>query len=154
MIQMNIMIGFVSMSGNTEDIVQILQSELERKGCTVHIQELDQLYPSDFAQYDAVLLGSYTWGDGDLPYEAEDFVDELGESTLNGLAAAAFGSGDLDYPKYCAAVDTLEQTLASAGATIVVPGLKMEFDPNTPEKQAACRTFANDFFVRAQRLHA
>lgn len=32
MIQMNIMIGFVSMSGNTEDIVQILQSELERKG--------------------------------------------------------------------------------------------------------------------------
>lgn len=154
MIQMNIMIGFVSMSGNTEDIVHLLRAELERKGCTVHIQELDQLYPSDFSQYDAVLLGSYTWGDGDLPYEAEDFVEDLADSDLKGLAAAAFGSGDRDYPKYCAAVDLLEQTLQSAGAIVIAPGLKIEFEPDTPEKQAACHTFAEEFFERAQRLHA
>lgn len=154
MIQMNVMIGFVSMSGNTEDIVHLLQSELEQKGCIVHIQELDRLYPSDFSQYDAVLLGSYTWGDGDLPYEAEDFLEDLADSDLNGLAAASFGSGDRDYPKYCAAVDLLEQTLRSAGATITAPGLKIEFDPDTPEKQTACRLFAEDFFERAQRLYA
>lgn len=148
---MKIMIGFVSMSGNTEDIMHLLKSELEQNGCLVQTEELDQLYPSDLAQYDAVLLGSYTWGDGDLPYEAEDFADELAASSIS-IPAAAFGSGDRDYPKYCAAVDLLEQALTSAGAQIVLPGLKIEFDPDTADKQQACRSFAQEFFKHVEQL--
>ncbi len=39
---MQIAIGFVSMSGNTEDIVSIIQRELEQHDVNVTITELDQ----------------------------------------------------------------------------------------------------------------
>lgn len=74
---MHIAIGFVSMSGNTEDIVSIVQSELEQHDVNVTITELDRFVGEDLSRFDGLLLGSYTWGDGDLPYEAEDFVEEL-----------------------------------------------------------------------------
>ena len=151
---MHIAIGFVSMSGNTEDIVSIIQHELEQHDVDVTITELDQFVGEDLSRFDGLLLGSYTWGDGDLPYEAEDFVEELREQSLQGIPAAAFGSGDLDYPKYCAAVDLIEDALKEAGATLVTDGLKIEFDPNTPEKQAACRAFAQTFHRFLQQIHS
>jgi flavodoxin I len=151
---MQVAIGFVSMSGNTEDIVSIIQRELEQHDVNVTITELDQFVGEDLSRFDGLLLGSYTWGDGDLPYEAEDFVEELREQFLDGMPVAAFGSGDLDYPKYCAAVDLIEDALKEAGATIIMDGLKIEFDPNTPEKQAACRAFAQTFHRLLHQVHS
>ncbi len=82
---MQIAIGFVSMSGNTEDIVSIIQRELEQHDVNVTITELDQFVGEDLSRFDGLLLGSYTWGDGDLPYEAEDFVEELRDQFLDGM---------------------------------------------------------------------
>ncbi|EPE61431.1 flavodoxin [Exiguobacterium sp. S17] len=142
---MKLLIGYVSMSGNTEDIAKLLKDTCEQMGHEVIIAELDGLSVTELRDYDGVLLGAYTWGDGDLPYEAEDFVDDLETTTLSGLPCAAFGSGDTDYPKYCAAVDTIEAALLASGGNIITPGLKIEFDPHTDEQKEACIAFAKAF---------
>jgi len=75
---MKVLIGFASMSGNTEEIMLILKEILEEKKCHVEVMEMDRIAVSSLTTYDLLLLGSYTWGDGDLPYEIEDFYDEYG----------------------------------------------------------------------------
>lgn len=150
---MKLLIGYVSMSGNTEDIANLIRHTWQDAGHDVSISDdLESLRIEQFAEYDAVILGTYTWGDGDVPYEAEDFVYDLEESSLNGLPCAAFGSGDTDYPKYCAAVDTVEQAFQTAGGHVLVPALKIEFDPDTDEKKEACFTFANTFLQQLEAL--
>ena len=142
---MRVCIVFASMSGNTEDIAVIIKKELLKGGVDVDVEEMDGYSASDLEDYDGVLIGSYTWGDGDLPYEAEDFEEELTEIDLSGIPAAAFGSGDRVYPSYCEAVHIFEKTLRECGATIVSECLEIEFDPNTDAEIEACRIFAQTF---------
>ncbi|UTT42605.1 flavodoxin [Exiguobacterium aurantiacum] len=149
---MKILIGYVSMSGNTEDIAHLLQHTIQEAGHVVSTSDdLESLSIDTLLEYDGILLGAYTWGDGDLPYEAEGFVDDLEQAQLRSLACAAFGSGDTDYPKYCAAVDTIEQALVTAGGEVLVPALKIEFDPNTEEKRMSCITFASIFVKQIEK---
>lgn len=136
-----ILICFASMSGNTEDIADILTSHLSDDH-NVTLEEIDEVAPSELTDYDAVLIGSYTWNDGDLPYEVEDFYDELDEVDLTGLTTAVFGSGDSIYPMFCEAVHLLEGKLKESGATLACEGLKIEMNPDTEEDLAACRMYA------------
>ncbi len=59
------------------------------------------------------LLGAYTWGDGELPDEFLDFMDEMLELDWKEAVTALFGSGDTSYRLYCGALDELEERMAS-----------------------------------------
>ncbi|TGB03790.1 flavodoxin [Halobacillus salinus] len=140
----HILIGFASMSGNTEDMADILASHLSSKH-EVTLEEIDDIDPCTLTDYDAVLLGSYTWNDGDLPYEVEDFYDELEEVDLAELPVAVFGSGDTIYPMFCEAVHLLETRLKESGAAVVCNGLKIEMNPDTEAEVVTCREWAESF---------
>ncbi|OZT11765.1 flavodoxin [Priestia aryabhattai] len=140
-----ILIGYASMSGNTEEIAYLLKHKIQSAGHEVHMEELELLDVQDLQAYDGILLGAYTWGNGDLPYEAEDFYDNLGEINLIGKKGATFGSGDRVYPEFCAAVDLLEERLKKCGADIVCTGLKIEMAPEMEEDIRACEAFAVTF---------
>ncbi|WP_078379828.1 flavodoxin [Sutcliffiella halmapala] len=139
---MKAFIGYVSMSGNTEDMANILKEVLLAKGWDVEMDCLDAIEVERILAYDCVFFGAYTWGDGDLPYEAEDFFEELNELELEGIHAACFGSGDHDYPKFCAAVDIMVEALAEKGCVVFNQTLKMELNPETDEDVAECQQFA------------
>ncbi|MGD6781656.1 flavodoxin [Sutcliffiella horikoshii] len=149
---MRIFIGYVSMSGNTEDIANILQDELLAKGCEVVLECLDTVDVEEITTYNGIFIGSYTWGDGDLPYEAEDFYEELNELKLNSIPAACFGSGDHTYPKFCAAVDTFSEKLKSCGAAVYDQTLKVESSPETQEQELECRQFAQRFITWVKKV--
>jgi flavodoxin I len=140
-----ILIAYASMSGNTEGIADLLKAKLEQLGHHVDLREMEQLNASELLDYPAFLIGSYTWGDGELPYEAEDFFEELSQVSLTGKKAAVFGSGDTAYPQFCAAVDLLEQRLKECGAELVQDGLRVEFTPDTPDEKERCENFAVNF---------
>nr|AOT83065.1 hypothetical protein [uncultured bacterium] len=80
---MKALIAFASMSGNTEDMAAILKQTLEGKGIETEMMEFDDTSAEDLSSYDYVMIGSYTWGDGDLPYEAEDFYEEVSALELS-----------------------------------------------------------------------
>ncbi|MBU3574114.1 flavodoxin [Priestia aryabhattai] len=137
-----ILIAYASMSGNTEEISELIKSNLEPFGHDIGREEIEQLDIQKLVEYDGILLGVYTWGNGDLPYEVEDFYDEIESVDLTGKKAAIFGSGDRSYPEFCAAVDLLEEKLELCGAEIVQKGLKIELAPETEEDIEQCNSFA------------
>lgn len=148
---MKTFVGYASMSGNTEDIANIIQDVLLTNGCDVVMDELDSVDAASLAEYDCLFLGAYTWGDGDLPYEAEDFVNALSDIDLTHIKAACFGSGDYAYPKFCAAADLLAEALEGSKASVFEQRLKIEFSPETDEQISECRQFAQSVYKWASK---
>lgn len=143
---MKTFIGYVSMSGNTEDIANILKDSLLLSGCEVGMESLETVDVKSILEYDCIFIGAYTWGDGDLPYEAEDFYEELNEYDLTGVQTACFGSGDHAYPKFCAAVDTFANQLEKRGCHVFQQRLKIELNPETDEQIRECQQFAQSVY--------
>ena len=80
--------------------------------------------------YDVIVLGSSTWGDGELQDDFVDFYDKMDKVSLTGKKAAVFGPGDKEsYPDtYCEAVNILEERLKKCGAEIIVKNFKVDGD--------------------------
>ena len=139
---MKAFIGYVSMSGNTEDISNIIKDVLLTTECEVDMECLDEIEVASLLAYDCVFIGAYTWGDGDLPYEVEDFFEELNELDLDGIHAACFGSGEYAYPKFCGAVDVMADLLNERGCDVFAERLKIELSPEEDEQIIECQQFA------------
>ena len=139
---MKVFVGYVSMSGNTEDMATILKDTLTAKGCEVTMESLEDVSAATILAYDFALIGAYTWGEGELPYEAEDFYEALTDLQLEDLYAGCFGSGDTNYEEYCAAVDLLANRLSESGCSVFENQLKIELGPETDEQVEECQQFA------------
>ncbi|MEW9670271.1 flavodoxin [Ammoniphilus sp. 3BR4] len=139
-----ILMVFASMSGNTEEIANLVAEGIKQAGSEIEIKEIFQANAEELMDYDGILLGTYTWGDGELPDDFLDFYDELDGLDLKGKKAAVFGSGDHAYIHFCAAVDILEGKLQECGAELVQAGLKIEMSPAGQEVEL-CKSFGKHF---------
>ncbi|WP_461200876.1 flavodoxin [Anoxybacillus sp. TBDG-1] len=135
---------FTSMTGNTEEMAEAIAEGVREQGIELDVKEVLDATATELGQYDGILLGAYTWGDGELPDDFLDFYDELDDVDLTGKKAAVFGSCDSSYEKYGAAVDILIEKLQQRGAEVILDGLKIELTPTTEDKQL-CITFGRDF---------
>ena len=88
------MIGifYGSTTGNTEAAAQDIAAALGTEA-VFNVGEVDA---ASVADYDTLLLGSSTWGAGDLQDDWYDFLDALKEQDLNGKKVGLFGCGDSD----------------------------------------------------------
>ncbi|VVM34868.1 Flavodoxin [Terribacillus sp. AE2B 122] len=148
----SVLIAFTSMSGNTEEMADIMEKTLEEKGVEVtKLQiDIDQLDVFTMTDYDGILMGTYTWGDGDIPYEIEDFYDELDDIELDGKPVALFGSCDSIYASYGAAIDTFQEKFKERGAEIVLETLKVDLSPED-EDIRNCQEFAASFASEVEK---
>ncbi|WP_339170033.1 flavodoxin [Anoxybacillus sp. FSL W8-1294] len=135
---------FTSMTGNTEEMAEAIAEGVREQGIELDVKEVLDAVAVELEQYDGILLGAYTWGDGELPDDFLDFYDELDDVDLTGKKAAVFGSCDSSYEKYGAAVDILIEKLQERGAEVVLEGLKVELTPTNEEKQL-CIAFGRNF---------
>lgn len=147
----NAILVFASMTGNTEEIAQLVAKGVREAGVDLTIRELPAGEPQELEQYDGILLGSYTYGDGDLADEFMDFYDDMNGLNLEGKIAAVFGSGDTAYEQFCVAVDILSEKLQECGATIVQQGLKIEL---APEDEELCMQFGKSFAEKLKEVKA
>ena len=60
-----ILIAYASMSGNTESIADLIKVSLDAFDHEVVLQEMEGMDAEELLAYDGIILGSYTWGDGD-----------------------------------------------------------------------------------------
>ncbi|GGA28174.1 flavodoxin [Paenibacillus physcomitrellae] len=139
-----ILIVYASLTGNTEEIAELIAEGIKDAGSEAVLKMVDECNAAELLNYDAFILGAYTWGDGELPDEFLDFAEEMEEIDLNGKAAAVFGSGDTGYRIYCGAVDTLEEKLKAWDVSVLQEGLKIEYGPSQTEK-GGCRDFGRAF---------
>ncbi|TVX92030.1 flavodoxin [Paenibacillus agilis] len=136
----SIILIYASMTGNTEEMKDAVEEGIRELGADVTVKDVMDAQGSDLEAYDVILLGAYTWGDGELPDEFLDFYDEMNDLNLEGKRAAVFGSCDSSYTQYGAAVDILSNKLRELGCTLVHEGLKVELSPSQDEREV-CREF-------------
>ncbi|WP_042168162.1 flavodoxin [Paenibacillus gorillae] len=131
-----IIVLYTSLTGNTEEMAESVAAGAKDAGAEVVAKEAFDASPEELLAYDGIIIGAYTWGDGELPDEFLDFYEEMDSLNLSGRKAAAFGSGDSSYPIFCASVDIIEEKLRELGAEIAAEGLKVEYSPSGEEKEA------------------
>lgn len=119
-------IVYASMTGNTEEIADIVAKKLEELGHTVDTDECTTVDATDFEDADIAIVASYTYGDGELPDEIVDFYEELADVDLSGKIFGVIGSGDTFYDYFCKAVDDFEAQFALTGATKGADSVKVD----------------------------
>ncbi len=111
-------IFYGSTTGVTENVAKRLAKLLNVADADVY--NVAKAAPSDVAPYSLLLLGTSTWGSGDLQDDWEDFIAGLSELSLNGRKVALFGCGDETMSEtFCNGVGTLYDRLKDTGAEFV-----------------------------------
>ncbi|MCM1029387.1 MAG: flavodoxin [Pseudoflavonifractor sp.] len=83
--------------------------------------------PSIVGSYDNLILGSSTWGAGELEDSWYDFILGLEAMDLKGKKIALFGCGDTSMDStFCDAVGILHDRLTTTGATFIGEGFTTE----------------------------
>jgi flavodoxin short chain len=117
---------YASMTGNTEEIADIVAETMEDMGIEVEIDECTQVDASDFEDADICVVATYTYDDGHLPDEIMDFYDDLLELDLSGKIFGVCGSGDTFYDFFCKAVDDFEEAFIKTGAVKGAENVKVD----------------------------
>ena len=85
------------------------------------IKEVAKASKDDLDTYENLILGSSTWGDGELQDDWYSFLPTLKSANLNGKTVAVFGVGDqFSYSStYVNAMGELYDAAKAAGANII-----------------------------------
>lgn len=115
-----IAIVYHSAGGNTKAIAEaiasiLLDSQLYR------VSEVDS---SALSACDGLIVGTYTWGNGELPVKMAAFYQELEMLDLTQTVTAVFGTGETNYQHFCGAVDIFRDMLFAKSRLAVT--LKIE----------------------------
>lgn len=142
---MKIALVYSSITGNTEELIYILK-ELFR----IYNMEVTAIRVADFpleklARYDAIVIGTYTWGDGDIPDEMQPLYNAFEVQEVKNVVTGVVGTGDQFYPNFCGAVDKFRDMLFVQTQLAVT--LKIELTPQLQDLKR-CRKFVDSIIKR------
>lgn len=121
------MIVFASMTGNDEDMAEILEENLQDAGFDVENIDVSFADATSYLDADLCVMVTYTYGEGVMTDELKDFYDQLITLDLSGKKFAVMGSGDKTYKDhYCENVDDFEKAFIKCGAVEVAKPVKIE----------------------------
>ncbi len=115
------MIGifYGSSTGNTESLANEIAARLGVSPSDVY--NVGSASADAVAAYDTLLLGSSTWGVGDLQDDWESFVGKLAKENLSGKKVGFFGCGNSgSFPDtFCDALGIIRDELSGTGCTFI-----------------------------------
>ena len=132
---MNIKLVYASLTGNTEMLSDLMIEKFEEeKGLEIEKLFIEDMEDFDFLDdADAFIVATYTYGEGELPEEMEEFFEVLADKNYEGKIYGVIGTGDTIYEEYCACVDQFDEQIAKTGATNPTENLKIEIEADTDE---------------------
>ena len=112
-------IFYGSTTGSTEAVAQDIAKQLGIADADVH--NVADASADETDKYDLLVLGSPTWGNGDLQDDWYGFLDKIKTRDLSGKTVALFGCGDSEsYPDtFCNALGTIYEELQPTGCRFV-----------------------------------
>lgn len=111
-------IFYGSTTGTTREIAEKLASILGVDSADVH--DVADTAPDAVGDYRVLLLGSSTWGSGELQDDWYDFLKGLEVMDLKGKKVGVFGVGDESMSDtFCNAVGIIHNALKSTGAEFI-----------------------------------
>ena len=119
-------IFYGSSTGTCEDLANRIAGKLGVPAADVY--SADKLTADKVKDYDVLILGSSTWGDGDLQDDWYDGVKELKSADLSGKLVALFGCGDSESygDTFCDALGALYEGLKDSGCTFAGGGVSVD----------------------------
>ena len=112
-------IFYGSTTGTTESVARLIADKLGVAPADVH--EVSKVDVALVESYDALILGTSTWGDGELQDDWYDGLKVLQGAHLSGKIVALFGCGDSESysDTFCDAMGLLYEGLKDSGCTFV-----------------------------------
>ncbi|MCD8080699.1 MAG: flavodoxin FldA [Bacteroides sp.] len=110
-------IFYGSTTGTTEEVARRIGDKLGVAASDIH--EASSLNAECITRYEVLLLGSSTWGAGELQDDWYDALKTLKAQDLGNKFVALFGCGDSDsYPDtFCDAIGIIYEELKESGCT-------------------------------------
>ncbi|MDO9640585.1 MAG: PepSY domain-containing protein [Pseudotabrizicola sp.] len=104
-----------SESNSTWGFAKTLHDALHQAGLRVHTAAMNQL-ASEYRHAQRLFILTATYGDGDAPASARQFLARLAKTTLRpGTGFAVLGFGDRQFPQFCAFAKATETALLERG---------------------------------------
>lgn len=121
-----------SSTGTCEDIAKRIASKLDN----AEVVDAAKLNVETIAAYDNLLLGTSTWGAGEMQDDWYDGVKALKAADLNGKTIALFGCGDSESycDTFCGGMAELYKAVEGKGANFV--GMVSADDYNFEDSEA------------------
>jgi sulfite reductase (NADPH) flavoprotein alpha-component len=107
-----------SQSGNAQNLAHVIGDSLSDE-FNVSVRNMGEIDPEEIHHIHTLLVVTSTYGDGEAPDNASEwmsflkFADEL---DLAHLSYAVIGLGDTYYPHFCQAAKDFDQYLSKRGA--------------------------------------
>ncbi len=138
------LVVFATITGNNEDVADIVTEAFEDLNVDVEEVEITQADPSDFEGVDICVVCPYTYDEGALPEEGLDFYEDLQEMDLDGKIYGVAGSGDTFYlDDYNVAVDKFAAAFDKTGATRGADPVKIDLEPDTDDIKTLTKFVGN-----------
>ena len=126
-------IFFGSQTGNAEELAGNTAKMAKKMGFVPVIHDMDGYDPSQFASHSRILIITSTWGEGDMPDNAEDLWVATNETNppLAGVSFSVCAIGDTSYDEFCKAGLDWDEKFTALGATRVhkIQLCDVEYEP-------------------------
>lgn len=138
-----ILIVYASQTGNTEIMAEVMADYFDQLNHDVDLRtfDFDYVEPDELLEYDGILIGTHTWDAGSMPYEVEDFYEDVEEVDITQKPFGVFGSGDSFYDIFGGAVDLIADRLEELGGDVLPDRLKTDLEPDKEDIEL-CQQFA------------
>lgn len=109
---------FGSSGGATESVAKSIAEKMDGDVTVLNVANLSV---SDIDAYKNLILGTSTWGVGDLQNDWEAFISTFSSANLNGTTVALFGLGDCQsYPdSFVDGIGAIYEEIKDKGCSIV-----------------------------------
>ena len=126
-----LVILYGSQTGTAEKIAKQIAKESKGRSCNPRVLEAAEHGKIDWAKENNLLVVTSTYGDGDMPDNAQLFWDWLQTDAAAGLAHLNFSVlalGDTNYEQFCAAGKKINARLEAIGAKRLHPLVECDVD--------------------------
>lgn len=110
---------YASSTGKTEDVAIKIKENMA--GLDIDLQNVSDCVDDAMKNYDLLIFGVSTWGEGELQDDWEEYIVNLNEESLMSKTVAIFGLGDQE--EYCDnfldAMGIIYDKVIQSGATVV-----------------------------------
>ncbi len=126
---------FGSQSGNSEGLVSKISKDAKAYGLEGEIHDMDGFDFNSLSDKRRVLIVCSTWGEGEMPDNAEDlwqFAVSDAASKLEGVHFAICALGDTSYEFFCQSGKDWDGRFEELGATRIIDRLDCDVDYDAP----------------------